>query len=473
MWILAILWICSLGCVPHLLLLNKRPTATLAWLWALLLFPGVGALFYLAVGTERVRRRRKRRQHRFRQKKRLAGARAELGESGILDGIPADSAARRLMETLEKITGLPADAASEIKVLRNGDLFYEALRKALAAAKSSIHVESFLWRNDAVGAEFLELLVAAARRGVRVRLLLDELGCLGLTRRYFRPLVAAGGEFSWCHTLYPRHNRYFFNLRNHRKLQVIDGRQAFVGGMNFGQEYLGLNPALGSWSDLQVEVRGAVVERLQQVFVEDWFFATGREDPLDEPSSADKEQELSPVQVLRTGPDEDDHPMLRINLALIGAAQKRLWISTGYFVPGGTMQAALQVAIARGVDVRLLVSEKSQHTYLVKAGRSYYEALLRQGVRIFEYRRGIEHSKYTVVDDEIAVVGSSNFDDRSMRLNFELSVLVHKESINRTLAKLFLEKTEESHEINKVSFARRSLKERLIESTLRLCSPLL
>jgi cardiolipin synthase len=137
------------------------------------------------------------------------------------------------------------------------------------------------------------------------------------------------------------------------------------------------------------------------------------------------------------------------------------------------MQAALQVAIARGVDVRLLVSEKSQHKYLVKAGRSFYDALLRHGVRIFEYRRGVEHSKYMVVDDEIAVVGSSNFDDRSMRLNFELSVLVHKEATNRALAKLFLEITAEAHEVNRASFARRPLKERLVESALRLCSPLL
>jgi len=137
------------------------------------------------------------------------------------------------------------------------------------------------------------------------------------------------------------------------------------------------------------------------------------------------------------------------------------------------MQAALQVAIARGVDVRLLVSEKSQHRHLVKAGRSYYDALLRQGVRIFEYRRGIEHSKYMVVDDETAVVGSSNFDDRSMRLNFELSVLVHKESTNRTLAKLFLDVTAESHEINRATFGRRPIRERLVESALRLWSPLL
>jgi cardiolipin synthase len=468
---LGILWALSFACIPHLLLLNKRPTATLAWLWALLLFPGVGALLYLAVGTERVRRQRKRRQRSFRRKKKLADA--VDAADGALEKLPAGSPARELIETTSRIVGLPVDAVGEVRILRNAQAFYDALRKGIAEAKTSIHVESFIWRKDEVGAEFLDLLVAAARRGVRVRLLLDELGCLGLTQRYFRRLVEAGGEFSWCHTLYPRHNRYFFNLRNHRKLQVIDSRVAFVGGMNFGREYLGLNPALGDWCDLQVELRGPVVTRLQQVFAEDWFFATGHEDPLEDVQEAESRHELSPVQVLRTGPDEDDQPMLRINLALIEAARKRLWISAGYFIPGGTMESALQVACARGIDVRLLVSEKSEHPLLVKAGRSYYDALLRQGVRIFEYRKAIEHSKYTVLDDEMVVIGSSNFDDRSMRLNFELSVLVHRPATNHALARLFTEMANDSREIKRVSFSRRPVHARLVESVLRLFSPLL
>jgi cardiolipin synthase len=467
-----LLYVVSFACIPHLLLLNKRPTATLAWLWALLLFPGLGALFYLAVGTERVRRRRRRRQRSFRRARGIAGRNRRFQDDPVKEQPPND-AVPPLLATAGRIVGLPTDLAGEVKLLRNGQAYYDALRARIASAKVSIHVESFIWRSDEVGAEFLDLLVAAAHRGVRVRVLLDELGCLGLTQRYFRRLVAAGGEFSWCHTLYPRHNRYFFNLRNHRKLQIIDSRDAFVGGMNFGREYLGLDRKLGTWNDLQAEVRGPVVKRLQQVFAEDWFFATGREEPLDEVQDIAPAHATTPVQVLRTGPDEDDQPMLRVNLALIEAAQKRLWISAGYFVPGTTMESALQVARARGVDVRLLVSEKSQHRLLVKAGRSCYEALLRQGVRIFEYRKGIEHSKYTVVDDEAAVVGSSNFDDRSMRLNFELSLLLHRPAINHALAKIFLEMSGDAHEVKRASFARRPFREKIVESALRLASPLL
>jgi len=212
--------------------------------------------------------------------------------------------------------------------------------------------------------------------------LVDELGSLTLKERYFQPLVAAGGEFSWCHTLSPLRSRYSFNLRNHRKLQVIDGKIAFVGGMNFGREYLGLDPVDGDWADVQLRVEGPVVDILQDVFAEDWFFGTSKDDVRDD-APAKATHEGTGIQVLRGGPDEEDHPMLRVNMALIAQATKRLWIGTGYFVPGEIIQTALQVTAARGVDVRLLVSQKSEHPLLVKAGRSYYDALLRQGIRIY------------------------------------------------------------------------------------------
>jgi cardiolipin synthase len=328
-------------------------------------------------------------------------------------------------------------------------------------------------RDDEVGAEFLDLLVATARRGVTVRLLLDELGCHELRDRYFRPLLAAGGHFSWCHTLSPLRGRYSFNLRNHRKLQIVDGRIAFVGGMNIGREYLGRDPALGDWSDMQVRVEGAVVEVFRQIFAEDWFFATGEEDLLAPNGFDGGPQGHTLAQVLRGGPDEDDHPMLRANIALAGAARSRLWIATGYFVPGETMQAVLQVTAARGVDVRLLVSSKSQHPHLVTVGRSYYDALLRQGVRIFEYDQGIDHSKFWVLDDAWATIGSANFDERSMRLNFELSLLMHDTAVNTRLAAIFEDSIARSREINRAEFARRPLRQKLVESALRPMSPVL
>jgi cardiolipin synthase len=475
LWIVAALWVGSWFCIPHLLLLNKRPTATLAWLWAILLFPIVGAGLYLAIGSERVRRLRKERREEFIAQDQLASGRAGATEASLaLSGDKEiDPDAHALLKSLENITRLPLATVSSIHVLYKATAFYAALQESIRAAQRSVHVESFIWRDDEVGAEFLQLLIETARRGVTVRLLLDELGCFKLRNGYFKPLLEAGGEFSWCHTLSPLRGRYSFNLRNHRKLQVIDGRTAFVGGMNFGREYLGLDPKYGDWADLQLQVEGSVVAIFRQIFAEDWFFATGRDEPVGETPLDREAPERSLAQVLRGGPDEDDYPMLRADMAMVASARKRLWIATGYFVPGETMQTALQVAAAGGVDVRLLVSSKSQHPHLVLVGRSYYDALLRQGVRIFEYDQGIDHSKFKIIDDEWASVGSSNLDERSMRLNFELSLLLHDRELNADLSEIFLKTLAVSKEIDRNEFSKRPVSQRLIESALRPFSPIL
>jgi cardiolipin synthase len=416
----------------------------------------------------------KRRQH-FRGKKRWVSTRSaahshsthQINEQSLA---PED---RSFLKELSTITQLPLATVSKLELLHKAPAFYHALLHDIAQAKHSILVQSYVWRDDEVGKMFLEALMAASRRGVAVRLLIDELGSLRLPGNYFEPLIEAGGEFSWCYTLSPIKSRYWFNLRNHRKLQIIDSHAAYVGGMNFGREYMGREPSYGDWSDTQIRIEGKVVEICEELFAEDWFFATGREHMPEPPPSGEARPGQILTQVLRGGPDEEDHPMLRVNLALAGQARKRLWIATGYFVPGETMQAALQVAAARGVDVRLLVSERSEHPYLVKAGRSYYEALLRQGVRIYEYDRGIEHSKYVIIDDHWTSVGSSNFDERSMRLNFELSLLTYHKKTNTELAHIFQDTIAQAHEIDLKTFSQRPYSEKLLESALRPLSPVL
>ncbi len=378
LWLLIVAWIAGWFCIPHLLLLNKRPTATLAWLWALILFPVFGPALYLMIGSEHIKRLRMRRRQAFRGRGRGASRKKKGIDPGKVH--PKKDKAEPLdafLRALATITQLPVSTANGIRVLRRAPSFYQALQDDIRTAQEDIHIETYIWRDDEVGKEFLDSLVAAASRGVKVRVLIDELGSLTLKEPYFRPLVAAGGEFSWCHTLSPLRSRYSFNLRNHRKLQIIDGRIAYVGGMNFGREYLGRNPADGDWADVQLRVEGPVVDILQEVFAEEWFFGTGKDDVRDGVEVKPPHEEAKSVQVLRGEPDEEDHAMLRVNMAMIAQATKRLWIGTGYFVPGEIIQTALQVAAARGVDVRLLVSYKSEHPLLVKAGRSYYDALIR------------------------------------------------------------------------------------------------
>lgn len=470
-----VVWLLGWCLIPHLLLLNKRPTATLAWLWALILFPVAGPALYLMIGSERIKRLRIKRQQDFRQRDRSSPLQSTLSpadKTAPAQGI-TDPSTQSLLLSLSAITQLPRSTAGSIRVLRKAPAFYEALREDIKRATYHIHIETFIWRDDEVGNQFLDLLVEAAQRGVTVRVLIDEIGSFRLNSRYFRPLLAAGGQFSWYHSLSPLQSRYSFNLRNHRKLQVIDGKIAYVGGMNFGREYLGLDPIDGDWADVQIRVEGEVVNTLQEIFAEDWYFGTGKDDVLTDFKSSLDGEEPHLVQVLRGGPDEEDHPMLRINLALVGHAKTRLWVGCGYFVPGELMQTALQVAASRGVDVRLLVSSKSEHHLLVKAGRSYYEALLRQGVRIYEYDKGIEHSKYLVIDEDLVSVGSSNLDERSMRLNFELSLLTQSQRINQEMAGIFSGTIAESTEIERGSFSRRPYSQKLLESALRPLSPIL
>ena len=426
------------------------------------------------IGSERIKRLRMQRRQDFRRRGRSSATKSPASHSAklISKKEALEASTQTLFRSLAQVTQLPLATARSLKILRKAPAFYEALQEDIRKARDHIHVETYIWRDDEVGNEFLNLLIQAAQRGVTVRVLVDELGSLTLKERYFRRLVAAGGQFSWCHTLSPLRSRYSFNLRNHRKLQLIDGHTAYVGGMNFGREYLGRDATDGDWADVQIRVEGTVVDILQEIFAEDWFFGTGKDDIRDGPGDRESEEAI-PVQVLRGGPDEEDQPMLRVNVALVANATTRLWIGTGYFVPGEIMQTALQVAAARGVDVRLLISRKSEHPMLVKAGRSYYDALLRQGIKIYEYSRGIEHSKYIVIDDDLVSVGSCNLDERSMRLNFELSLLTHCRKTNHELANIFKDTIARSKEIDRKAFSKRPYAEKLLESALRPLSPIL
>jgi len=467
-WTTVACYVLTWALIPHVLLANKRPASTLAWIWAILLFPFLGALIYIFIGSERMTRRRLRRA----KKLNLTRHHAPAGASQKIGKQSAATAA--LLRALANINEIPSSTATEVRLLIDASAFYPALKERIEQAQHHIHIEFFIWRSDDRGREFLDLLVAAARRGVKVRLLLDQVGCLGVRRSFFAPLVEAGGRFSWFYSLpFRRHSR-FMNLRNHRKLQIIDGEIGFIGGMNIGREYACEDPDLGLWRDAQLEVRGNVVTYLQEVFATDWFFATeekisGREyfPEID----ADREGHL--CQVIAGGPDLPREPLPKSLITLLNFASERVWLATGYFVPDILLLSALQICAARGVDVRLLVSEKTDHPYLVLVGRSYYEDLLRYGVRVYEYSKGINHAKVMVIDKEWLMVGSANSDNRSLRLNFELNLLVHDTTVAGQFESVMRKDFADSHEITMKDFAARPFSRRLWEAALRPLAPLL
>lgn len=457
--------------IPHILTRNKPPGSTLAWIWAVILFPGIGPLFYLVFGTERLERKKLR-------------ANLEMAKSGLREERLITPRTRELlnelspaeqagMELLSRINELAMSSVESTRLLVDGTEFFPALIQRIGEAKLHIHIEFFIWRDDHRGQEMRDHLVAAAKRGVEVRVLVDQIGSLGLTRRFFRPLEEAGGRFAWFRTAHPFRHRWAFHLRNHRKLQIIDGRIAFVGGMNMAREYAGEDPKIGPWRDVQIELIGGAAKKLQMVFADDWYFATEKKllDPGYYPRPTTKQRRL--VQAMPDGPDSEEDPIQMSIVTLLNAAEQRIWLTAGYFAPKEPLLTALKLAGARGVDVRLLISRKSDHPLLVNVGRSYYEELLQFGVKIYEYDRGINHAKVTLIDDDWLMVGSANFDVRSMRLNFELNVLVHDPERAAELGRVLQNDFElDSHPILREKFLQRSWWQRFKESLVRPLAPL-
>lgn len=473
--VLLVCYFASWAFIPHLLLLKKRPAATLAWLWAILFIPLLGALAYFAIGTDRLKRRRLRRRTLFSarsSRQRSAVDATDSATAGLLRSLPHRD--RQFLQLMSRINRLPVSSAENLRILRNAAEFYPALEARIRQARHHIHIEFYIWNPDETGARFLQLLADAARRGVMVRLLLDGVGSRSLDEELLADFSAAGGRFSWFQSLDPRRKRFFLNLRNHRKLQIIDGAYAFVGGMNIGREYEGRDPELGDWSDVQVEVSGPVACELQEVFADDWFFASGEKICSTEffPSTA-VAAASSPAHIVLGGPDRRDEPISKSIVSLLNQAADRVWIATGYFVPDDVLLAALELAAHRGVDVRLLISEKNDHPWLVTVGRSYYGQLLAAGVRIFEYSAGINHAKIAVADSQWAMIGSANLDYRSMRLNFELNLLFHSPGQNAILARILEADFALSAEINPAVFALRPFRQKFAEAALRPLAPML
>lgn len=451
--------------IPHVLLAKKRPTATLAWIWGIIAVPFIGPLTYWLLGADRIQRKRLRKARKLGLLEHPAHSSIERQTREIT---PAKN---ELIQTLSQVNQIPSTTAARVDLLIDATEFYPSLLEAIRGAEHHVHIEFFIWRDDGCGREFVEELASVAKRGVVVRLLLDQIGCWGVSRSFFKPLIEAGGRFSWFYSL-PlwRHSR-FMNLRNHRKLQIIDGRIAFVGGMNMGGEHLGKGNY--PWRDAQLRVEGGVVRHLQELFAEDWFFATDERIAGAGYYLHTGPDEEHLVQIISGGPDRPREPIAKSILALLNGARRRVWLTTGYFVPNQLFLTALQLCAARGVDVRLLVSEKTDHPYLLQVGRSYYEDLLEWGVRVWEYNEGINHKKAMLLDDEWLMIGSANSDNRSMRLNFELNLLAHAPQQAHRLERLLEREFAMSREILLEEVQARSLAHRLIEAALRPLAPML
>jgi cardiolipin synthase A/B len=455
-------WLLYLVLLGGWIVLQKRePVATMSWLLGLALLPWVGFLIYHVFGPQKIRRHRLRRSR----------SRSTLPE----DTTPGDHEAAEIARMVRITTRMPMTTAGDVRLLVDGAAKYAELLRDIAAATRHVHLEYYIWNGDRTGAALRDALAERARAGVRVRLLIDAVGARA-SRRFFAPLLDAGGELAWFHpTRFGRvWKRPWANLRTHRKIVVIDGRVAYTGGMNvcdIQDETL----EQAAYRDLHLRLEGRAVRSLQLVFVEDWAYATGRRDFI---SDVVRDMPETPAegpihaQVLVSGPDSSWEAIHRAHVSAIHAAKRRVWLTTPYFVPGEAAMMALTSAALAGLDVRLLVPRMSDSRLVTLAARSYFGRLLVAGVKIYEYGPRMLHTKSLLVDDNLSIIGSANFDHRSFRLNFEVSMLFDDAGIASQLERVIEADLASAPRVRQ-GRKRPLLSARLPEALARLCSPLL
>lgn len=464
-WI-GVAWLLYLLPLLGWIVLQKRePVATLSWVLSLALMPYLGFFVYFLFGPQKIKRQNLRRR----------SARDGLGVHDAHCQLDADCTELALLA--QSTTGLPPSTASSALLLVDGAATYDAILDAVAAARDHVHLEYYIFQPDRTGTRLRDALVERARAGVKVRLLLDAVGSARVRASFLQPLVDAGAEHAWFHPSSLRlFARPWLNLRSHRKLVIVDGRVAFTGGINVTDEQ---DERLrdDAYRDLHLRLEGPVLRSMQQVFIEDWAYASGQGPRQLQgtrlwPHDAVQAGGGIAVQTLTSGPDSSWEAIHRLHVGAIHEARQRAWLVTPYFVPGEAARMALTSAALGGLDVRLLVPRMSDSRLVTWAARSYYDELLAAGVKVYEYGPRMLHTKALVCDDNLAIVGSANFDHRSFRLNFEMSMLFRDRVLTATLAQ-FLETEFAASQPVDTERPRRLWRDNLPEALARLASPLL
>lgn len=421
----------ALAAAVHAVMNVRTAQGAIAWLLALVTLPLIALPLYAVFGRRRfmgyVAARRAGDAAIAHLTTHLAEEAGEPFRSSL------DSESRRY-HGFETIAGTPFLAANEAELLIDGQATFDALFAALEEAREYVLVQFYIVREDELGRRFQTALVDCLRRGVRIYFLFDRVGSHQLPNRYTRALREAGAEVFAFTSATRRVRKLQVNFRNHRKTVVVDGRTGFVGGLNVGDEYLGRDPVLTPWRDTHLRVRGPAAMVLQVPFLEDWYWSSGTLPHVR--WSAEAMAAGHTVLSLPSSPSDDREPGALMFVHAIHSAGDRLWIVSPYFVPNGSIIDALKMAALRGVDVRILIPGITDNRLVALAGRAYLPELARAGVRFFRYENGFLHQKVMLIDGDLATVGTANLDNRSMRLNFEHTMVIADERFALAVARM-------------------------------------
>ena len=456
--------------IIHVVLDNRQPAKTMAWALVIWFVPVVGIVFYLFFGVNT-------------RKERLISQRSldMLSKRSMLEFV--EQRDLRLPEEYKPIIDLFVSEnfslpfkGSEVKIHTDGYSFFHALLKEIASAKDHIHLDMYIFEDDALGNMVRDALVAKTREGVEVRLIYDDVGCWNVSNRFFERMREEGIEVApFLPVRFPSFTSKV-NYRNHRKMIVIDGRTGFIGGMNIALRYV-KGTKSQPWRDTMLQITGSGVYSLQRAFLVDWYFVDrnliSNRKYYPHPSEESSHNE-SLLQIVTSGPDTPYPEIMQGYVRMILAAKKYIYIETPYFLPTDPVLFALKTAAAGGVDVRILVPLRSDTKFVEWAGRSYLREMVKAGVSVSYYKTGFLHSKMIVCDDAICSCGSTNVDFRSFENNFELNAFIYDTKVAIAMRDIFLEDTSQSLLFTDMpQRVKPNILKRLVESLVRLMSPLM
>ena len=418
---LMLMYISALVCAVEVILNGRTSQGAIAWTISLLTFPMLTLPLYLIFGRYRFAGYLEKRDAIEQESLRLI----QRTTSSIEEHVVPISADTPLYTSLFNLARMPATTGNKLELLVDGEATFESIEQGMATATRYILFQFYIIHEDGLSRRLCRILADKARDGVSVYLLYDEIGSRAFHRsRLRKQLLMAGVEAAPFNTTQGRRNRFQLNFRNHRKIVVVDGTQAWIGGHNVGDEYLGLNKKIGQWRDTHAKVEGPAVLGAELTFATDWLWATRKQLDIDWnfPRVAPGQ---SAVLVFPSDPaSEYEEAGLMFHQTIV-AAQRRIWIASPYFVPDRGIVAALQLAALRGVDVRIIIPDEPDGPVVAMANWSFTKELISCGVKVYRYQGGFMHQKVLLMDDQLAGVGTANFDNRSFRLNFEITLLVH------------------------------------------------
>ncbi len=473
-WLAAIFHLAGAICLIPALLHTRTPQGALAWIISLLAFPYVAVIFYLVFGTRTFSGYAEAHRRRTSPEAALSGLTDSIMDAMNPFIVHDESESGKLMQMLSHIVRMPVCRGNSCQLLIDAERAFPRIYDAIEKAEQYILIEFFTIKNDTVGQVFRDMLIKRAKDGIRVYVLYDEIGSRKLPPGYVRTLRKAGvfiEPFNGKRRFLSNFLR--LNFRNHRKLVVVDGHTAFVGGMNVGREYWG-EGEMGYWRDTFVQLQGPSVQQVQISFMEDWNWAT-EDSGTAVPQlnwRVTPHQEDETLLILPSGPADLIPAWKNTVIALANKAEHRLWIATPYFVPDEGVIAALQAAAMRGVDVRIMRPHRADHLLVHLSSFTFLRDLDTYGVQLWAYKKGFLHQKIILMDDDIATIGTANLDNRSLALNFELTAVIRSEESCSEVKVMLEEDFKEAVRESLDDYNKKSLAFKVLCNLARLMAPI-